>query len=316
MSGARRKTTAREHRRAAERAGKVFPVEETPRDWRTESVFVATPHRPDVQANFTYSLLRMFAHDSHGVIARGGGPLLTNATPMNLPDVRNTIIKGMLAETSADWLLWVDADAGFDADLAERLMEAADPVERPIVGALAFMVCKRESDAKGGWRWTLAPTIYNYQSDATGKKGFIPRYDYPENTLVRVGATGCHALLIHRSVLEKVRAGYGDTWFTRHVLPGNEDLGLMGEDFSFCVKAATAGFPVYVHTGVKTTHQQTVWIGEDDYQDSLWLSRLRDVAREEAAREALVGEHGPEDVTFCRCGKPTFVCGHKQAADA
>lgn len=298
MSGARGKTTAREIRRAEQRAGRgyraVVIVDEvrSRRNWRAESVFVATPTRNDTQTNYTISMMRMLVHDlsSHGIIARGGGPLVTQATPMNLPSMRNTMVTGMLDQTPADWLLWVDADAGFAPDIADQLVAAADPTHRPVLGALAFMVSKRRSDDMGGWRWTLAPTIYGWGPDESGKVGFLPRYDYPENTIVPVAATGCHMLLIHRSVLEKIRAEYGDTWFDRFAMAGHEDLGLMGEDFSFCVKARIAGFPVAVHTGIKTTHQQTVWVGEEDYQDALWLSRLRQAARAEAAEAA--GEAG------------------------
>lgn len=287
MSAAHTAEQARERRRQLNEGGNPAVLGATPaaRDWRTESVFVATPTRNDMQANYGISMMRMLVHDlaSSGVVARGGGPLVTQATAMNLVSMRNTAVAGMLDETTADWLLWVDADAGFAPDLAERLMEAADPVDRPIVGALAFMVSKRSSDDMGGWNWTLAPTAYGWTADGTGKRGFVPRYDYPDNTVMKVAATGCHALLIHRSVFQKIREDQGDEWFTRFVMPGHEDLGLMGEDFSFCVRAAHFGFSAWVHTGVKTSHQQTVWIHEDDYQDGLLLSRLREVAQAEAA---------------------------------
>lgn len=255
--------------------------------WRDESVLVVTPHRIEVAATFTSSLLKMFAHDvaNHGMILRGGGPLLWPATPMNLPDIRNKFCAVMLDETSADWLLCVDSDAGFSHDLAERLVSAADPTERPIVGALAFCVEKRESDEMSGFAWAPAPTIYDW-GGPNGAPGFFHRWEYPENTLVRCGATGAHALLIHRSVLEKLRAD-GDVWFSRVMLDPTQ--GVLGEDFSFCARAMRAGFPIYVHTGVKTTHVQTMWLSEQNYQSALLVSRLSAVARAEAA-EGVAGD--------------------------
>lgn len=251
--------------------------------WRGESVLVVTPHRIEVAATFCSSLLKMFAHDamSTGLIARGGGPLLWPATPMNLPDVRNKLAGVMLDETSADWLLMVDADAGFAPDLAERLVSAADPVERPILGALAFCVEKRESDEMSGFVWAPAPTIYDW-GGPDGKPGFFHRWEYPENTIIRCGATGAHALLVHRSVLEKLRAE-GDVWFSRVMLDPTQ--GVLGEDFSFCARAARAGFPIHVHTGVQTSHVQPMWLTEQNYQSALLVSRLSAVARAEAATE-------------------------------
>ena len=247
------------------------------RDFRAESVFVATPVRNEVATNFHVSLLGMAYHDltSYGMIARGGAPVAWPATPMNLPQIRNHLTTKMLDDTGADWLLWVDADAGFDPDLCDRLVEAADPLERPVMGALAFMVAKREPDQMGGWHWTPAPTIYDWGRD--GKVGFFHRYDYPDNTIVRAAATGCHTLLIHRSVLEKLRAEHGDTWFDRVQLFAEQ--GVMGEDFSFCARLAKAEIPLHIHTGVKTTHQQTIWLCEENYQGALMVSRLTDAAK-------------------------------------
>lgn len=251
--------------------------------WRDESVLVVTPHRIDVAATFASSLLKMFAHDvnSTRMIVRGGGPVLFPATPMNLPDIRNKFAAIALDETEADWLLMIDSDAGFGHDLAEQLVRAADPVERPIVGALAFCVEKRESDEMSGFVWAPAPTIYDWGSP-DGRPGFFHRWEYPENTLVKCRATGAHALLIHRSVLEKLRAE-GDVWFSRVMLDPSQ--GVLGEDFSFCARAGRAGFPVYVHTGVKTTHVQSIWLAEQNYQGALLVSRLSTVAKSQAGEE-------------------------------
>jgi hypothetical protein len=258
------------------------------RDWRSEGVFVGTPSRNETGLNYTASLLSLVMHDarSAGIVVRGGGPMLFPATPMNLPVIRNQIAAAMLDQTEADWLLFIDSDAGFEPDLAERLVEAADPIERPILGALAFMVAKREPDGMGGWVWTPAPTLYDW-GGPNGEPGFFHRYEYPDNTLVRVAATGCHTLLIHRGALDKLRAEHGDTWFDRvQLFP---EQGTMGEDFSFFARVAKAGIPAYVHTGVKTSHQQTIWLCEDNYQSALLVSRMSAAARDELA--------APEGVT-------------------
>jgi hypothetical protein len=251
-----------------------MPAEAGRPGWAKESVFVSTPHRADVVApSFTWSMLAMLAHDMQGtqMLVRGGGPMLAQSGVMSLPDIRNKMAAQAL-ELGADWLLMVDADAGFEPDLAERLVQAADPEERPVLGALAFMVDKGESDGMGGRLWRPAPTIYDWGGPG-GKPGFFVRWEYPANTVTRVGATGCHALLIHADVLRSMRAAYDDTWFDRSAVAGIE--GLMGEDFSFCARASTLGIPIHVHTGVRTSHQQTVWLSEETYLTHRGMDLMR-----------------------------------------
>lgn len=241
------------------------------RDWRQESVMVATPHRFEFAANYVQSMLSLTYYDAAncGHLVRAGGPFLASATPMNLHEVRNAMA-GAAVDKGVDWILFVDSDAGFEPNVVERLVECADPVDRPVLGALAFMTSKAEPDDMGGWIWHPAPTIYDWGHD--GKEGFFHRYDYPPNTLVRAAATGGHMLLIHRGVLEKIEAAHGRTWFNRGMY--SRDHGLMGEDFSFCFRLLEAGVPLHVHTGIETTHQQTVWLNSDDYLKSRVLRQM------------------------------------------
>jgi hypothetical protein len=40
---------------------------------------------------------------------------------------------------------------------------------------------------------------------------------------------------------------------------------MVGEDFSLCVRLNAAGIPIFVHSGIKTTHHKDLWLGEEDY---------------------------------------------------
>ena len=59
-------------------------------------------------------------------------------TAAGLVDSRNTVVAAFLDGTDDDWFWWLDDDMGFAPDTLDRLRLAADPVERPIVGALCF----------------------------------------------------------------------------------------------------------------------------------------------------------------------------------
>ncbi len=249
------------------------------------AVLVATVHREEVSGSFAQSMIAMLSYDAVGSqrLLQGGGPFLLPATPMTLPAIRNTIARRFLDESDAEWLLLVDSDMGFAPDTADALVEAAMAGKALVVGALCFGMRKREPDDMGGYRSLPYPTLYVYERDeATGKSGFRNRYDYPDNTLLQVSATGAAMLLVHRDALAKTdepdSAGRG-TWFDRVKL---EDGGeLLGEDMSFCARLAAHGIGVFVHTGIKTTHLRTFWLDEQFYLDIRELHAHRAAAEQE-----------------------------------
>lgn len=225
--------------------------------------------------SFTESMLRMVGFDmtQAGHLISGGGPMFLPASPNTLPEMRNKACAVMLDETEAEWLLFIDSDMGFDETALYGLLEVADPAERPVVGALCFGMKKVESDHMGGWRTQPFPVLFDWKENETGKFGFAIRHVYPTDTVTRVAATGAAFLLIHRSVLELLRVDHGDRWFDRAVMEPGE--GLMGEDVAFCARLGRQGIPIYVHTGVRTTHLKSVWLNEDYYHEQHMLAQFR-----------------------------------------
>lgn len=170
-----------------------------------------------------------------------------------------------------DWLWMIDTDATFPVTILDQLMASADPVERPIVGGLAFGV-KPETDDQGrelvnecrASVLELFPTLYLFNE--AGKTFRL--WNYPQNELVEVHGTGCHCLLIHRSVLEH------PCWDTEHPLPWFRSGtvlagGEVSEDLFFCIEARRAGFPIHVNTAAKTGHIKEVVVDEDAYRRQL-----------------------------------------------
>jgi hypothetical protein len=184
------------------------------------------------------------------------------AAGTSLPESRNLLAKHTI-ESDVDWLFMVDADMGFEPDTLDRLLAVADPVERPVVGGLAFAYKEQGMDGLNGTRAVPLPTILDWHDTPEGG-GFKGRLHYPVNALVRTGATGAACILIHRTVLESIRDQFGETWFDRIMGPE----GLRGEDVSFCMRVGAAGFPTYVHTGIRTNHQKTIFVSETDFWTS------------------------------------------------
>jgi hypothetical protein len=200
----------------------------------SRKVVVAFIHNGSVSGRFAHSLLqvafREYPERISGSIVLESGPRVASA--------RNTCVHRFLAldPASAEWLWMVDADMTFGPDLLERLFEIADPVERPIVGGLAFSF----HDELG-----TVPVMFKQVPQGLGR---IDRF--PRGRLLEVDATGAACLLVHRRVFESLREEYRGHWFQELVEDGKES----GEDVTFCLRARRAGFKIHVHTGIDVGH--------------------------------------------------------------
>lgn len=219
-------------------------------------MFLGWLHPNTVSTSFQTSLLGLLQHDAGRNILNFGD---VRSSGYGLPEARNFIASVVTATPQAEWLLFIDADMGFQPDALDRLLAVAHPQDRPIVGGLCFVWKDRGADGYGGVRSEPMPTIYDYIDG-----DFKGRLHYPAGRVVPVAATGTAFLLIHRSVLERIASEFGPEWFTRAQGPS----GLMGEDISFFSRCRELGIPAFVHTGVRTTHHKETFVSESDFWDS------------------------------------------------
>lgn len=249
-----------------------------------EAVTVAYVHSNTVTYSWHHSMMEMVGWDiaNHGRIM-AGGYIAMRCGSDGLVQARNQAVQHFLEDKPADWLFWIDTDMGFEPDTVDRLHEAADATERPMVGGLCFSMREVEPDGVGGWRTSPAPTVFDWakvdvldrqlvggewKQVKTGEQmGFAIRWDYKPNVLTQCAGTGSACLLIHRSVFETVAEKFGPIWYNR--VPNTSSGQLISEDLSFCMRAQAVGVPLFVHTGVRTTHMKPMWVGEEDY----WRAR-------------------------------------------
>lgn len=227
------------------------------------SVALAYVHDKEVTHSFHDSLqgliLYDLAHEQH--LFGGDGPIKMRCGTGGLVGARNKVAQRVLEHPEDEWLFWIDTDMGFEPDTLDRLLEVADPRERPIVGALCFAQREVALDGYSGFATRAGATVYDWRDSGDGPRGFQGRAWYEPNALTRCDGTGSACILIHRSVLERIHTEYGPCWYDQ--APG--DQGLVAEDLSFCMRAATVDAPVHVHTGIRTTHMKTVWLSETDF---------------------------------------------------
>lgn len=219
-------------------------------------VVVAYIHPGQVSSYFTESLMVTLLTDVSRPRRRIVN-IMQEWSSANVSAARNTVTARFLdtrtadGATVGDWLLWVDSDMQWEPDALDLLMAAADEAERPIVGGLCFGMAKGR----------LVPTIYQFGYE----DGDLVTYrveDFERDAIVRCAATGAAFVLIHRRVLEAMRAANFNEafpWFQETQIKHRP----VGEDITFCLRAAQLGFPIFVDTRAKIGHHKSHLLTDD-----------------------------------------------------
>jgi hypothetical protein len=222
----------------------------------SQTVVVGYLHNDYVTQEFHHCLFGFFIHDIWGP------KRLLNFAPQfsgaNICKARNQMVKDFLDNEHAEWLWILDSDATFPPDALDCLLADADVTDRPIVGALAHQRRGKTDDkyqpildASGRQVVEVLPTMYKIEYDAEGNwVGYREVVSYTLG-LNEVDATGCHCLLVHRNVFEKIESTHPYRWFREDEIAPET---VAGEDIWFCVEARKCGFPIFVDTRLESGH--------------------------------------------------------------
>ena len=168
---------------------------------------------------------------------------------------RNRIVAQFLEMTDSDWLLMIDSDEQLGIREFDALIDTAHDKERPVVSGLVFAGFG-VADAPYP---KPVPAIFN---DVDGR--FEPIYNYKKRSVFEVDAVGTGCLLIHRSVLQRMRdeadPNQGQNWCWFWDGPINGDW--IGEDLLFSRRLRAMGIPITVNTACILPHQKSFWLQE------------------------------------------------------
>lgn len=154
-------------------------------------------------------------------------------------------------EPKIDWLLMVDTDIAFQSIDVYAMLDAAHPVERPVISGLYF---SNFTEQKLG----VQPLWYNAEESWKAFSHFNKPINMNGHVLHPIDACGAGYMLVHRSVFERIAELHPDEhykWF-KHI-EVDPDTVPMGEDLTFCARIHEAGFPIY-GLGVVVTHCKTL----------------------------------------------------------
>lgn len=191
---------------------------------KKKTVYIGIPTFKDLPFEFVLSLVDMITHASkHYKVLTG----FCNRTFRNI--ARETLIETML-ETKADYLLFLDDDMVFPKDTIEKLAKH----DVGVVSALAF-------GRKDPYQACALNMCYRADSDLVAEE-YLHIVNWPENTLLKVGATGLACTLIKREVLEAIG---------KYSCTSKEGAG---EDVEFMRQCRDKGYDIYVDTGLTIGH--------------------------------------------------------------
>jgi SAM-dependent methyltransferase len=229
-----------------------------------------------LQQGFVDSMYGFITHDSqHRKLFAG----YTHASSGYIPASRNEIVSAFLKKTDADWLLMMDWDVNFGPEAPYQLLDAADPIERPIISGVYVTFFGDDNALRPCW-----------MAEADGQE-YVPVSGFEVDQVVPLTVCGMGFTLMHRSVFETLAKEHeGDSWlwFGHDIVNGSR----CGEDLTFCARARAAGFSVWGHGGVLLGHTKAKTLTPLDMERDAFASH--DPSRE--SRSVLNIGGGSKDI--------------------
>jgi len=171
---------------------------------------------------------------------------------------RQTVIDYWYEKSKSDWLLWVDSDVVISPEKFKLLWDSKDAKERPLVSGVYFTTDNPEEPLM-----VPMPTVFSFTNKGDGTFGLSRIHPLPENQLIKVDAAGFGFILMHRSIIEKVKAVAPDGQMFMEMGRGTK---FIGEDIFFFALCDKAEVPLYCHTGALVPHMKRFSFDEHYYK--------------------------------------------------
>lgn len=170
---------------------------------------------------------------------------------------REQVINYWYDQNKADWLLWVDSDVVISPEGFLKLWNQKDKDERPIMTGVYFTTDNPEEPLM-----IPMPTVFKFMDDGDGGFGLARVHPLPKNKLIQVGAAGMGYVLMHRSVVDRIKKELPDAQFFMEMGRGTK---FIGEDIYFFALCEKAGVPLWCDTSVTAPHMKRFSFDEHYY---------------------------------------------------
>jgi hypothetical protein len=220
------------------------------------SVFIAYCHNGlYVRPQFLESLDRMKDYDYDHLNLTLGRAACEGS---DITGQRNEVVRTVRTLTQAKALLFIDSDMQFEPDLLYTMMAALDPIERPIIVALAFNYLVPNSDEIGPVWYKQTPEGYRP----------VVVEALPDNALAALDAAGTGCMLIHMSAFDRFpEQPDGDPWrwFGRDLGMADGKVVRLSEDVTFTRRARALGIPVTGFMRARVDHWKSTKLNLEAY---------------------------------------------------
>lgn len=227
---------------------------------RAPKVVVGYPVGGSVTLPFHASMLRMVTYELRKPERERLLGRVTHTSGLYVGDNR-TLLAQQFLKTGAEWLLQIDTDIEFPADLLETLVDLAGEERKVLAASVPLGVyesCafRMEPGQVGVWR---------------------PLVTVPVEP-VEVDGIATAVVLTHRDVFAKIAEENGQTWFHTIYLPTGEPgaFRAQGEDLAFSMRAREAGFRIYCAHVPGLRHYKTRALTHDDVVTTEGLGTLQE----------------------------------------
>ena len=148
--------------------------------------------------------------------------------------------------TKTDWLLWIDSDIVVTPDSLKLVWDSADKVSRPVVSGTYFVSKENERSLMQPF-----PALFK---EGSNKHELQIIHPLPKNELIKVDSAGFGFLLMHKSIIPKLR----EVSPNYSLFAEEEGVGdkYISEDIVFFRKLKATGIDLYAHTGAVVQHMK------------------------------------------------------------
>jgi hypothetical protein len=144
----------------------------------------------------------------------------------------------------SDWLLWIDSDIVLTPEAFKLIWDSSDKILRPIVSGTYFVSKENE-------RSLMEPLPALYK-EGRHKYELEIIHPLPKNQLIEIDSAGFGFLLMHKSIIEKIR-NVSPEYSLFAEEEGVKD-NFVSEDIVFFRKLKKTGIKLYAHTGAVVQH--------------------------------------------------------------
>ena len=171
---------------------------------------------------------------------------------------RQTVVDYWYDKTEYEWLVWVDSDVVISPEKFKLLWDNKNKDTHPVVTGVYFTTDNPEEPLM-----VPMPTVYSFANDGKGNFGLARVHPLPENKLIKVDAAGMGFIIMHRSIVPKIREIAPDGQVFMEMGRGSK---FIGEDIFFFALCDKAEIPVHCHTGATAPHMKRFSFDEHYYK--------------------------------------------------